>query len=437
MPRLEALGTDREALTDSDGPLDIVGVMVKGGDTGRLTALARLISRHERQKMKGAKLVFAMALGLVSLTLITPAGATLAATPPVVLTFHGSTSSDLINGKDFTYGFTVPIDHRFAVSWATSTYPPGAHGANRTFSLDVGAYGEPNNVPCGARDMWCGPGTTPPAGSQTFFAFGSGRFGIGIIAAETHWVIKVTITPVPPALIPPKPTGPGIGATIAIAAKPGAYGAYHVTLLRVYNTLGYDFEGFPASGSHPLVARFLVNDTGSTSLDEDPQSDANALLLGHDYPAVPVVEWTGTGKVAGTWWELESDFENPKTTTGYIDGMNHTGCPAPSAPGRQRVQQRHQRQYLRLHPAHPRVRDADLRGLLVAGQCRPDDHEGLLDSRCGPPAPAANLLLDVQQRYTDEPLAPFPPTADVIIGNCSRGERAERANIHHLPRGGG
>lgn len=261
---------------------------------------------------------------------IPPAGATPAAAPPVVLTFHGSTSSEA--DKDFTYGFTVPIDHRFAVSWATTPYPPGAHGPDRTFGLAVGAYRNPNNVPCGARDMWCGPDTTPPAGSQTFFIYGSGRFGIGVFAAETHWVIHVTITPVPPALIPPKPQGPGIGNTIAIAASPGAYGAYHVTLQQIYNTLAYDLEGFPAAGSHPLVAKFSVNDTGATALNEDPQSDANALLLRHDYPPVAVVKWSGTGKAAGTRWELESDFENPKATTGFIDGMKHTGCPAPNAP---------------------------------------------------------------------------------------------------------
>jgi hypothetical protein len=144
-------------------------------------------------------------------------------------------------------------------------------------------------------------------------------------------IVSVTaLFPALPAGATTKPA-PFVGATISIPALVGAYGAYQVTLLQVYNNLTYRYDkalGLQPSKSHPLVARLRVSDTGATLVHEDPQRDANALLLGHDYPTWPVVVVTDDNSVE---WQLMADaYFSPNALMGTKPGQFSA---APGAPG--------------------------------------------------------------------------------------------------------
>jgi hypothetical protein len=130
-----------------------------------------------------------------------------------------------------------------------------------------------------------------------------------------------------------KPKLPGIGGTIVIPANPGAYGSYAITLVQVYDHLTYySTKGIPGN---PVIARFRVLDTGSASVDEDPQQDANTLMVGHEYPTKPVVEYNWkpgkgqTGKPETNDWQLEADFlaNNGNGSFWALGGPVAKGCP--------------------------------------------------------------------------------------------------------------
>lgn len=156
------------------------------------------------------------------------------------------------------------------------------------------------------------------------------------------------LIPALPVVATTKPA-PLVGATINVAAIPGAGGAYQVTLLQVYNNLRYVYEATYAkrSPSHPLVARLRVSDTGATSVHENPQRDADGLLLGQDYPTWPVVVLHSYGHYE---WQLAADAysnyeananvgvagqfsEPPGTPTGCGLACTSPGtCPTPTVP---------------------------------------------------------------------------------------------------------
>jgi hypothetical protein len=119
---------------------------------------------------------------------------------------------------------------------------------------------------------------------------------------------------------------PGLNDTIVIPALPGAYGSYSITLLQVYNDLSY----YPVASSHPVVVRLRVSDTGSTSVNEDPQADSNILLLGHDYPTWAVVVYNQTG-TQGPIWQLETAFlhntSNDDIGSSYLGDPGLADCP--------------------------------------------------------------------------------------------------------------
>jgi hypothetical protein len=102
-------------------------------------------------------------------------------------------------------------------------------------------------------------------------------------------------------------------------------------LLQVYTT---ELYGGGPNGTHPVIFRVRVSDTGSTSLDQDPQQDAAVLLLGRGYPTSPIVEYNQSG---WPWpvWQLTTDYLS-NTGTGFLDsvhvgGAGLAGCPAPTA----------------------------------------------------------------------------------------------------------
>jgi hypothetical protein len=121
---------------------------------------------------------------------------------------------------------------------------------------------------------------------------------------------------------------PTIGSTLTIQTVPHVSGSYSITLLQVYTT---ELYGGGPYGSHPVIVRVRLSDTGATSLDQDPQQDSAVLLLGHDYPTSPIVQYDQSG---WPWpvWQLTTDYLS-NTGTGFLDsvragGAGLEGCPA-------------------------------------------------------------------------------------------------------------
>jgi hypothetical protein len=134
----------------------------------------------------------------------------------------------------------------------------------------------------------------------------------------------------PASAITPKHT-PTIGSTVTIQTIPGASSSYSVTLLQVYTT---ELYGGGPYGSHPVIVRVRLSNTGSTALDQDPQQDSAILLLGHDYPTSPIVEYHQSG---WPWpvWQLTTDYLS-NTGAGFLDstrvgGVGLVGCPTPTS----------------------------------------------------------------------------------------------------------
>jgi hypothetical protein len=134
--------------------------------------------------------------------------------PPFVLTFTGHAYHE----SAFAYHFTVPADHRFAVAWHSSPY----HGDAPVFTLDVGAYSDPNKIPCNSPKSWCrDPNEIPLSGTHNLFSFGSGRFAIGVMGQEDQWVVTVIITqdPSPTVVYSDKGNGPNETHLFAVRAS--------------------------------------------------------------------------------------------------------------------------------------------------------------------------------------------------------------------------
>ena len=141
----------------------------------------------------------------------------------------------------------------------------------------------------------------------------------------------LALSAAPASAITPKHTAT-IGSTVTIQTVPHVSGSYSITLLQVYTT---ELYGGGPSGSHPVIVRVRVSDTGSKSLDEDPQQDSSVSLLGHDYPTWPIVEFNQSG-----WpfpiWQLTTDYLS-NTGAGFLDstgvgGTGIVGCPTPASP---------------------------------------------------------------------------------------------------------
>jgi hypothetical protein len=122
-----------------------------------------------------------------------------------------------------------------------------------------------------------------------------------------------------------------IGSTISIHAIPHFSGSYSVTLLQIYTT---ELYGGGPYGSHPVIFRVRLSDTGSTALHQDPQQDSAVLLLGHNYPTSPIVQYDQSG---WPWpvWQLTTDYLS-NTGTGFLDsirvgGAGLGGCPTPTS----------------------------------------------------------------------------------------------------------
>ena len=124
---------------------------------------------------------------------------------------------------------------------------------------------------------------------------------------------------------------PTIGSTVTIKTVPRVSGSYSVTLQQVYTT---ELFGGGPEGSHPVVVRLRLSDTGSTSLDQDQQQDSAVVLLGQDYPVSPIVEYNQSG---WPWpvWQLTTDYLS-NTGNGFLDsisvgGAGLAGCPTPTS----------------------------------------------------------------------------------------------------------
>jgi hypothetical protein len=208
----------------------------------------------------GIKLLATLAAATLALTSFVPV-ASATVPKPQSKVFAGHTSSDTIAGAEFVYPFNMPANHGFEVSWTSSPYPPGAHGANQYFALDVGPYGDPNSHVCDARGMWCSgtTGSTPASGVHSFSSGEGGHFAIGVLADEMQWTIKVIFG----AVQPPGP--PGIGSTINIPASVGT-GAYAVQLVQVYNNYVWPNPTGDEVGTRPVIIKLKVSDTGKQTL---------------------------------------------------------------------------------------------------------------------------------------------------------------------------
>jgi hypothetical protein len=128
----------------------------------------------------------------------------------------------------------------------------------------------------------------------------------------------------------PKHT-PIIGSTVTIHPIRDVSGSYSVPLLQAYTT---ELYGGGPYGTHPVIFRVRLSDTGSTSFDQDPQSDSAVLLLGHYYPTSPIVEYDQSG---WPWpvWQLTTDYLSD-TGNGFLDsvsvgGAGLGGCPTPTS----------------------------------------------------------------------------------------------------------
>lgn len=269
---------------------------------GQLVAFARA-----RLRTGASRLTLAGLTSFVGIAWAAPPTTAAATTVPVKLTFSGHTTShSFFRQASFVYHFTVPYDHRFEVSWTSTPYPPNAHGKSQIFGIDVGAYGNPNNVPCDSPKIWCGPDKTPPSGSQTFYSYGSGTFAVGILADEEQWVITVEVTP-DPGRVAPKPSAPGVGGTIKVPAIPGASGQYEVTLLQVFNTITWSAPRGDLKGTRPIDIKLRITDDGSQPVDLTPSTQG--------------IYWA----VGGSGFSLSSGGRT-FTPTGLGNNFALTGC---------------------------------------------------------------------------------------------------------------
>ncbi len=140
----------------------------------------------------------------------------------------------------------------------------------------------------------------------------------------------LALTAPPAGAVTPKRT-PTVGSTVTVQAVAHVSGPYTVTLLQVYTT---ELYGGGPRGTHPVIVRVRLSDTGATSLDQDPQQDSSIKLLGHDYPTSPIVEFRQSG---WPWpvWQLTTDYLS-NTGTGFLDSIRVgaaglVGCPTPTS----------------------------------------------------------------------------------------------------------
>ena len=234
----------------------------------------------------GIKLLATLATAASLMTAFAPVASAKVVPNPPPTVFTGHTSSDVLQGPDFVYGFTAPANHYFEVSWTSSPYPPGAHGEFQGFGLDLGPYRDPNNVVCNAPRMWCSGdsnGNTPSSGVHTFSSGEGGHLVIGVYADETQWVIKVIIG----AVTPPGP--PGIGSTINIPPSAGS-GAYAVQLVQVYNNYVWTDPTGSEVGTRPVTVKLKVSDTGKQTLTVIGESQVLLTSKGTTYQADVLVQ---------------------------------------------------------------------------------------------------------------------------------------------------